>query len=61
LAALPSTMKACALLALLPAASAFVAPAPRMARGRAMRMAFESEAGVTAPLGYWVSDMCICL
>lgn len=51
-------MKAVALLALLPAASAFVAPAPRMSRGRSMRMAFESEAGVTVPLGYWVSDLC---
>ena len=54
-------MRALVVRSLLSAASAFVAPAPRMARGRAMRMAFESEAGVTAPLGYWVSDMCICM
>ena len=49
-------MKTAAVLALLPLASAFVAPMPKGAsRGRSLKMAFENEAGVTAPLGYWVS------
>jgi hypothetical protein len=49
-------MKTAAVLALLPIASAFVAPMPKGAsRGRSLKMAFENEAGVTAPLGYWVS------
>ena len=35
-------------------ASAFVAPAPKFGRSRGVaRMSFESEPGVTAPLGYW--------
>jgi hypothetical protein len=50
-------MKTAAVLALLPIASAFVAPMPKGAsRGRSLKMAFENEAGVTAPLGYWVSE-----
>jgi hypothetical protein len=49
-------MKTAVLLALLPVASAFMAPMPKGAsRGRSLKMAFENEAGVTAPLGYWVS------
>jgi hypothetical protein len=48
-------MKVATLLALLPVASAFMAPMPKSAsRGRSLKMAFENEAGVTAPLGYWV-------
>jgi len=38
-------------------ASAFVAPAPKFSRTRGVaRMSFEGEAGVTAPLGYWVRE-----
>jgi hypothetical protein len=49
-------MKVATLFALLPVASAFMAPMPKGAsRGRSLKMAFENEAGVTAPLGYWVS------
>ena len=37
-------------------AQAFMAPAPKFSRTRGVaRMSFEDEAGVTAPLGYWVS------
>jgi len=51
-------MKAAALLALLPAASAFMAPAPRVSRGRSMKMTtnfevIEEEAGVSAPFGFF--------
>jgi hypothetical protein len=53
-------MKTAALLTVssLMGASAFVAPAPKFSRTRGVaRMSFEDEAGVTAPLGYWVSLM----
>ena len=52
------SMKTAALLTVssLMGASAFMAPAPKFSRTRGVaRMSFEDEAGVTAPLGYWVS------
>ena len=52
---------AAVLLASAGLTSAFIAPAPRMQRTRGVaRMSFESEAGVTAPLGYWVSLKAWC-
>jgi hypothetical protein len=43
------------LLGALAMAGAFMAPRTPMGRGRSMKMAFEYEVGVTAPLGYFVS------
>jgi len=51
-------MKTAALLTVstLMGAQAFMAPAPKFSRTRGVaRMSFEDEAGVTGPLGYWVS------
>jgi hypothetical protein len=51
-------MKTAALLTVstLMGAQAFMAPAPKFSRTRGVaRMSFEDEAGVTNPLGYWVS------
>ena len=55
------TVAALSLAGLL-GAQAFVAPAPKFSRARGVaRMSFEGEAGVTAPLGYWVSQCVPCL
>jgi hypothetical protein len=60
------TVAALSLAGLL-GAQAFVAPAPKFGRTRGVaKMSFENEAGVTAPLGYWVGDcpwvhLCLCV
>ena len=52
---------ACLSVAGLLGAQAFVAPAPKFGRTRGVaKMSFENEAGVTAPLGYWVRAVLRC-
>jgi hypothetical protein len=46
-------VKAASLVLLASGVSAFVAPVHKASRGRALKMALETEAGATPPLGYW--------